>query len=310
MNPVIVITGATGCGKSGIINQLSKDLPIEVINADSRQIYKYLKIGTATPSEKELDRFPHHLFSFLDPRNSWSAGEYASHCKTLINQINNRGKIPIIVGGTFFYIKALWDGLIESITENPEIVEKVNQMNLKEAYDQLQKLDPQRASRISHGDSYRIRKSLISCLILGEPVSSLQKKGGIFDQFRFESFWIDMDRNILYERINKRVEKMFSMGLLAEVTSLIQMGYGKSDPGLKTIGYREILGISEQSGISPGNWNDDLTLQAVSTISMETRHFAKRQLTWFRHEPRLKRIDHVFAVSLISDLIIKKEIKK
>ncbi|MDH4199520.1 MAG: tRNA (adenosine(37)-N6)-dimethylallyltransferase MiaA [Spirochaetia bacterium] len=301
---VIVLTGPTGSGKSSALYGLPENMPIEIINADSRQIYKYMKIGTALPSSFELRRFPHHMFSFLEPSLPFSAGQFAAMSKNLILEIHGRQRIPVIIGGTFFYIRALWDGLIKPVAIAPAIEARVGALSLEEAYNLLQKTDPQRAKKIFMGDEYRVRRSLMICLAANAKISDLEKSGGIYDQYKFHSYYMDMDRKQLYERINQRVLKMFQEGLIAEIYELFEMGYSGKDPAMNSIGYKELLSIKNKYNLQSQTWPESVRGEAISVISKATRNFAKRQLTWFRNENRLKKVDHAHAVSQLSEIIL------
>jgi len=305
MKPVIVLTGPTGSGKSRVVYDLPEKLPIEVINADSRQIYRYMDIGTAMPSRAEMEKFSHHLFSFLDPSQPFSAGQYASLCKEALEKIHARNHIPVIVGGTFFYIKALWDGLLENIPIPPEIKERVGKLSREDAYNLLREIDPHRGAKLFLRDEHRVKRSLELSLSTNSPISSLTKSGGVFANYTFHSFCLDMNRATLYERINERVKLMFDHGLLKEVANLLALGYTVHDPGLNAIGYKEIINMSAHDHLDVKNWTDNMIRQVIEKTSQASRNFAKRQLTWFRHEDRLKRIDPIHAVSLISEIILQ-----
>ncbi|MDH4262709.1 MAG: tRNA (adenosine(37)-N6)-dimethylallyltransferase MiaA [Spirochaetia bacterium] len=305
MKPVIVLTGPTGCGKSHIIYNLPQNLPIEIINADSRQIYRFMKIGTALPDQNEIKRFKHHMFEFLDPSEAFSAGQYIQMCKNIIHEIHLRNNIPVIVGGSFFYIKSLWDGLIENVQINPITRDKVNQLTKEKAHELLCEIDPERGQKLNPSDEHRVKRSLMLVLSTDRRVSQLKKSGEIYSKYDFQSFYIDMDRSVLYEQINKRVMLMFQNGLIDEIKKLTKMGYTIHDPGLNAIGYKEILEISESRNLTLDNWTEEVKQEAVLKISKSTRNFAKRQLTWFRNQDRLKRIDPLYAVSLLSELILQ-----
>ncbi|MES0491359.1 MAG: tRNA (adenosine(37)-N6)-dimethylallyltransferase MiaA [Leptospirales bacterium] len=302
-SPVILITGATASGKSKSIYSLDSSSPIEVVNADSRQIYSQLKIGTALPSDEELARFKHHLFSFIQPTETFSAGRYLKESQKVIQDIIERGKIPVIVGGTFFYIKALWDGLPQIPEIDKSITDDVESMNPEEVLDKLKTVDPESFQRISSNDLYRLRRALSVSLSTGKPLSSYKPVGGIFNEYNFKSFWLDYPREILYERINERTQLMFGQGLIDEIRELISRGYNENTPALTSIGYKEIFDILKETGTAIQDWNVELDKKAIEKISQYTRNFAKRQITWFRGEKRLKRIDQTCLVFQISDIL-------
>jgi len=302
---VIVLTGPTGSGKSGIINALESSLPVEIINADSRQIYKKMSIGTAAPSKEEQAKFPHHLFAFLDPSEKYSAGDYATDSSRIINNILDRKKIPILIGGTFFYIKSLWDGLMEEPEISKESIGIIESMPLEEVRKQLQKVDETSYNNIKPSDIYRNKRALLIYMNGGRPFSAYSRTGGLYDSYDFHSFFIDMPRMLLYERINKRTQEMFKNGLMEEISTLLAQGYGKQTPALCTIGYQEILDFCTDTRTTPAQIDKNSLEKLILLIAQKSRNYAKRQLTWFRNEPRLKTIDHTQAIFLLSDLIEK-----
>ena len=302
---VIVLTGPTGSGKSGIIHALESSLPVEIVNADSRQIYKKMSIGTAAPSKEELARFPHHLFAFLDPAEKYSAGDYARDSLRIINNILERKKIPLIIGGTFFYIKSLWDGLMEEPDISKESIEIIESMPLEEVRKQLQIVDETSYNNIKPSDIYRNKRALLICINGGRPFSVYSRTGGQYDSYNFHSFFIDMPRTLLYERINKRTQEMFKNGLIEEISALLAQGYGKQTPALCTIGYQEVLDFCRDARITPAQIDENSREKLIQLIAQKSRNYAKRQMTWFRNEPRLKTIDHTQAIFLLSDLIEK-----
>ena len=301
--PVIVITGATASGKSRSVYSLESSSTIEIINADSRQIYKHLKIGTALPAEKEMNKFKHHLFSFIEPSQSFSAGTYLKKAGKIIGEITERGNIPVIVGGTFFYIKALWDGLAQIPETEKSVLEHVESLGTQELLDELKIHDPISHERISANDIYRLKRALSVALSSGKPLSSYKPTGGIYNKYDFKSYWLDYPREILYERINQRTQQMFDQGLIAEIQELIEQGYNEKSPALTSIGYREVFDILNESNQTIENWNPALNKKAIETVSQYTRNFAKRQITWFRAEKRLKRIDQTCDVFQLSDIL-------
>lgn len=307
---VVVLTGPTGSGKSKSLFSLPENPPIELINADSRQVYQKLSIGTDIPTKEELERYPSHLYGFLDPKERYSAGNFLKDVTRLIPEILNRGNTPVIVGGTFFYIKTMYDGLIEEPEISIELQQKIEQMPLGKVRDRLREVDPANFEKIKEGDDYRNRRALLIFEASGRPYSSFQKKSGLYNHYQFESFYIDMPREMLYERINQRVKMMFQNGLLAEIQGLLDEGFSPELPGLLTIGYKEVLDIFTETGIQPGRFTPELAQKATALISLHSRRYAKRQLTWFRHEKRLKTIDHTQTLSLLSDIIQNTPVKK
>lgn len=300
---VLVLTGPTGSGKTEILKKLSAIYPIEVISADSRQIYRNMQIGTAAPDESTRKTLRHHLVQFKNPDESFSSGEFINLAGNLIKQIIDRKKIPVISGGTFFYIRSLWDGLIREPDISNEIKEKISHMNDSDARLLLKEKDFQSYKKINANDSYRIKRALMVTLASPIPFSKIEKEPGIYNDYSFHSFFIHLDRDFLYLRINKRTREMLYSGIIDETMKLIQSGYQTHTPGLRTIGYHEILNKAIEMG-SPAKTESLIeSLQKIShssqyidelyqEISQKTRNYAKRQLTWFRNEARLKSIDH------------------
>lgn len=290
MPRVIVLTGPTGVGKTAVLESLEA-APFEIVNCDSRQIYAKMEIGTDLPPASLQQRFPHHLYGWLDPSQKYSAGRFVKDAKNLIEKIHQRGKIPLLCGGTFFYVKALWDGIIEEPQIESEVLAKVEAMTNQEARARLQEVDPLGCQKIEANDVYRNKRALMVYLSAGRPISTFQRKGGLYTQFDFQSYYLDDHRDAIYQRINLRVQKMFEAGFLDEVQRLKQEGYNADSPGLRTIGYKEALKMERTHG-EMEHWSEEIINNLIKEISQSTRRYAKRQLTWFRHEKRLKRIDH------------------
>ncbi|MDH5717168.1 MAG: tRNA (adenosine(37)-N6)-dimethylallyltransferase MiaA [Spirochaetia bacterium] len=306
--PVFVITGPTGVGKTEIIENLPADLPIEIISADSRQVYKEIKIGTALPSDEVRNKFPHHLLEFLSLKKQFSAGQFAKEALKLIQEIHEKNKIPIVVGGTFFYIRSLWDGLLKE-PEVPVILKnEVENMTYREAWEELSKLDPISAENIGKNDVYRIKRALLVTMASEQPFSTHIRQGGIYNTYNFSGWWIDLPREELYSKIDKRVKEMFNNGLLNEIDSLLEKKYTSVDPGLRTIGYREILRFYENLNPKPSSVTKilpEVIANLIDIISISTRRFAKRQMTWFRNDSRIKQINKKDALSEIVESIKK-----
>jgi len=290
---VIIVTGATGIGKSKIIYELPTNSHVEIVNFDSRQVYQNFNIGTAMPSQQELKKFKHHLYGFLDPKERYSAGMFCKSAKQIIPEIIQRENTPILVGGTFFYIKALWDGLIEEPNISTSITEEIAGMSTEQAFKKLDEISgsSEEIKKISKNDDYRIRRALSVRMATGNPISELHKKGGIFKEYNFESYWIDSERPALYDKINTRTASMMESGLINEILNLIEAGFDQSTAAMKSIGYSEFWKICENNDLKPQNWQNKHTEELIEVVSQHSRNYAKRQLTWFRNEKRLKRID-------------------
>jgi len=284
---VLVVTGPTAAGKTSIGIELAKRLNGEIISADSRQVYKLMDIGTAKPSLEERREIPHHLIDISFPDQTYSAGLFAKDAHTLIEQILNRGKMPIIVGGTGLYLKVLMQGIFSGPGADQMIREKLNQeveqYGLHKVYERLQELDPVAAAKISPKDRIRIIRALEIYELTGKPISSWQSTDEqSYPRFKFICFGINLSRKKLYERINLRVDKIMEKGFLDEVKNIHQLGYSFDWPALRTFGYLDMLDyLQGRIGL------DD----ATEKFKRKTRNFAKRQLTWFRHQLELAWIE-------------------
>jgi len=283
---LLIITGPTATGKTRIGIELAKRLEGEIISADSRQVYKLLEIGTAKPSRDEREEAVHHLIDIVFPDQTYSAGVFARDARAKIEQLLNRGKLPIIVGGTGLYLKALTKGLFQGPAADPELRKRLNQeaeqYGSHNLYKKLQELDPVTAGRISAQDRIRIIRALEIYELTGQPISFWHTKDQHSSEYRFMTFGITMNRDTLYQRINARVDRMMQAGFLDEVQNLRNLGYSFQLPALRTFGYMDIL----------HHLQGEVELKvAVEKFKQKTRNFAKRQLTWFRHQRELKWVD-------------------
>ncbi len=256
-------------GKSDLALQLAKALKSYIISADSRQIYKELEIGTAKPSPEDLQAVKHFLVAELDPKQSFSAGEFARKAQEIITQ--RVPQIPIIAGGTGFYCKALLDGL----SDIPKISHEAHQklQNVENIYEKLQEVDPELAQRVHPHDTSRIERGLLVYFSCQKPLSSFWKQkreSSAYEQF---SILLTRDRKELYARIDQRLETMLSAGLLEEISLLLAKGYSWSDPGLNTVGYKEF---------QPYFQKQKPLEECLAKAKQDSRNFAKRQLTWYR----------------------------
>ncbi|MFN3691477.1 MAG: tRNA (adenosine(37)-N6)-dimethylallyltransferase MiaA [Fervidobacterium sp.] len=271
----IIISGPTGVGKTDFAVKLSEKLPIEVISMDSRQIYKYMDIGTAKPDPYQLMILKHHMIDIIEPNEYYNAFLYQEQAKQVEKEILNRGKIPIYVGGTGLYIDALIKGFFEGVPRDENIRRELSKLNEEEPgilRKMLEKFDPEAATKIHPQDIKRTIRALEVYLKTGKRISELQTqdKQGLREDFIL--IVLDMDRKELYERINLRVDKMIEHGLVDEVKELVER-YGKEIESFKTIGYREIIDYLE------GLYNLG---SAIHLIKKHTRNYARRQLIYLR----------------------------
>lgn len=277
MIPVITIEGATASGKSALAIVLAEALNTEIISADSRQVYRYLDIGTAKVTKEEQKRVKHHLIDIINPDETYNAGAFVKDASIIIEKLHSEGKIPVICGGTGLYIKALLKGLF-SLPPLPQEIRQNLKQRLKEEglaalYAELKSLDPLFADKISENDTQRILRGLEVAIGTGIPLSEhwqKQKSSCKYNAFRI---LIDIPRPELYQRINQRIEKMLAQGLLAEIENLFALGYDENSPGLNCLGYKEFLPyFKKEAGLE----------ECILLAAQHQRNYAKRQVTWYR----------------------------
>ena len=277
---VVVILGPTCVGKSQVSLKLADILNGEIVSFDSRQIYRYMDIGTAKPTKEERERIPHHFIDRISPDERFTAADYGRESKQAIRQIVKRNKQPIVVGGSGLYLRALTEGFFKG----PKADERIRRKLMREAQEfgephlfrRLTTVDPEAAGRIHPHDLVRIVRALEVHEITGKPISLLQRQGD-YEPFPmpFVRIGLNIEREELYQRIERRVEDMISGGLVEEVEMLKERGFSPKLKALKTVGYQELFAYLE----------GEVDLEtAVENIKLNTRHYAKRQLTWFRHD--------------------------
>lgn len=262
------------------------DSRFEVISADSMDVYKNMDIGTAKPDKSLLEHITHHLINIVDPDRQFNAGEFVEKAGQSVKDILNRRKIPLIVGGTAFYIRNFIFGMPDSPRSNKKIREnlykKLKKYGLKRLYDRLATIDPDYARKIGERDQLRIIRALEIYEATGLPVSSYNVPDRLDSRYAFLLLGLFRPREDLNARINERVDVMFNRGLVKEVKELIRAGYTFSDPGMKGIGYRE-FGIMRTGCLSYNNVRE--------MIKAHTRQYAKRQMTFFKAFPEVNWID-------------------
>ncbi len=272
---IIIICGPTASGKTALAVECAKLLNSEVISADSMYIYKGLNIGTAKPTVEEMQGVKHHVIDVVEPNETFTVSDYKNIAKPIIDNLISQNKIPIICGGTGFYINSiLYDLSYGNGQGNPEIREKYKRLAIEHGnqyvYDILQKYDPKSAKKLHFNDLKRVIRAL-------EIYESGIKKSDICDEpkpnYNYSAYSVDYDRETLYDRINKRVDLMVNLGLIEEIKSLLNSGISKDNQCMQAIGYKEILDYLD------GNCN---LSQAIETIKLNTRHYAKRQITFFK----------------------------
>lgn len=281
--PVLVVCGPTASGKTAVGVELALRLGGEVVSADSMQIYKGLAISTAKPSPEEMKGVPHHLMDFLPPDEPFSVADYVKMARECISDIHNRGKLPIIVGGTGLYINSLIDNIsFDHIVSDDSLRKKLEaeaaEMGREHMHEKLRSLDPQAAEKIHPNNVIRVIRAIEMCMLSGR-TGSENREESRKTRSPYEPCMIGLtcfDRQVLYDRINRRVDKMFEDGLEAEVRAVYEKY--KLRTAFNAIGFKEMIPYFE---------GECSLEEAADKIKQESRHYAKRQLTWFRRDVRI-----------------------
>jgi len=280
---IIIVCGPTASGKSELAVRLAQRMDGEIVNADSMQIYRGMDIGTAKPDLAERAGIPHHLIDLVEPGQPFSAADFAEAARQAISAINARGRRPVIVGGTGLYIRALLHGLVDSPSGDDQVRRDLHnearERGNQALFAELLQVDPELAQRIHPNNLVRIIRGLEVFRLTGIPLSRHQLEHGFSGQ-HYDSLQIGIrvDRRELYARIEARVDRMLAGGLLAEVQGLLDQGYGPEQKAMNSIGYKET------AAFLAGEYSLD---EAVRLIKRNTRHYAKRQLTWFNSIPEI-----------------------
>lgn len=281
MKDLIVLTGPTAVGKTSLSISLAKAVGGEIISADSMQVYKHMNIGTAKITEEEMCGVPHFLIDELEPDEEFNVTVFKNKVMKYIEEIRKRGHIPIIVGGTGFYIQSvIYDINFSEYGDDSEVRRKYEEMaetlGITELHKKLSEADKDYADSVSENNVKKVVRALAFYEMTGEKLSAHNKKERErTSPFDFAYFVLTMERKKLYERIDHRVDLMFEMGLADEVKSLMARGYNKSMVSMQGIGYKEVIDyLNGETSLS----------ECMDIIKRDTRHFAKRQLTWFKRE--------------------------
>ena len=282
---LLVLLGPTAIGKTDVSINLAKEIKGEIISADSMQIYKYMDIGSAKVTEEEMQGVEHHLVDILYPDEEFTVANYKSRAKELITKINNKNKIPIIAGGTGLYINSLvYDLNFTKVAANEDFrsrLEAIAEVKGNEyLHQELAKIDEESSLKISPNDQKRVIRALEIYEVTGKTMSEYNKDfRKPIEDYNLVMIGLNMDRTKLYERINLRVDIMIENGLVDEVRSILSKGYSKDLVSMQGIGYKEVIMYLE----------DELTLEeSIELIKKKSRNYAKRQLTWFRRDYRIK----------------------
>lgn len=297
---VLLIVGPTAVGKTEVSLQLAKLLDSEIVSADSRQVYKYMDIGTAKPTQEQRRQVPHHFIDIKHPDEYYSSGEYGREARDCVDEIFDRGKQPIVVGGSGLYIRALVDGFFEpkvsDVNIKSDLKKQAADKGLSAMYERLKSVDPVTANRLHATDTQRILRALEVFEITGQPFSRFLENKPEPASFHPVFCGLSLDRHQLYSRIESRVDRMFAGGFLDEVKELKSRGYDSNLNALQTVGYKEaFLFLGGKIGFA----------EMVQLIKQKSRNYAKRQLTWFRKDERIHWLD---LNSFKSDLELAKYI--
>jgi len=283
---LVIILGPTACGKTELSLFLAHSLDGEIISGDSMQVYRGMDIGTAKIRPYEMVGIPHHLIDIRDPHEGYSVADFQQMAKELIEKINLRGRIPIIVGGTGLYINSLIDPyyFLSETAADPDfraaMLDELKQIGNEAMHERLMAIDPDAALKIHPNDSRRIIRALEVYHQTGLTFSQINQEGqkNLPPDYQLSMIGLTMDRQDIYDRINARVEIMVEDGLVEEVRGLLDAGYSKEEYVMQGLGYRQIIPYLE----------GEISLEeAIENLKRDTRHFAKRQLTWFKRDQRI-----------------------
>ena len=280
---MLVIVGPTGVGKTAVALKLAKILKGEIVSIDSRQIYKFLDIGTAKPTKEERKEVPQHLIDIINPDEEFSVADFKKEAEKKIQALKKRKILPVLVGGSPLYIKAVIDGLFigPGKKENlrKELKEEADKFGNEYLYQKLKKVDPESANKLHPNNLRRIIRALEIFTLTGKPISDHQKKtNSAFKGQKIVIIGLQKEREVLYKRINERVDEMIGKGLIEEVKRLLRRGYQESLNSLQGLGYKEIIGYLKE------RYNRE---EAIRLLKRNTRRFAKRQIAWFKKDKRI-----------------------
>ena len=286
---IVCVVGPTACGKTTLGVLLAKQFHGEVASADSMQIYRGMTIGTAAPTEKEMDGVPHHMVAVADPAEQWSAARYAETAIPIIDDILARGKLPVLVGGTGLWLDAVVKGHGFAGGHAGGEVRKTLQKRLEAEgieplLEELRQVDPETAKRLHPADEKRILRALEVYLETGKTISAHNAETKDLPP-RYDAIWIGLrfaDREDMKALIDRRVDKMAEEGLVEEVRALLESGLPRNATALQAIGYKEFLGVLEGTATEA---------EALAEVKLRSRQYAKRQLTWLRRNPAIHWIE-------------------
>ena len=281
------IVGPTGAGKSALAIAVAERLNGEIINADSRQFYRGMDLGTAKPSADDRARVPHHLIDVRDPGEPLDVAEFAGLARDAIADIAARGRNPIVVGGSGLYLRVIRGGIFRGPAASAKIRGRLariaSDQGVEYLHRRLRDIDPEAANRIGVNDLYRIVRAIEVFELTGETISAHQRRHQFADAgYDTLTVGVEVERKKLYEAIDRRFDQMMAAGLVEEVRSLIQAGHSPEKPPLSTIGYKQIAAYLR---------GEVALADAIALAKQESRRLAKRQMTWFRRDPEIVWVD-------------------
>jgi tRNA dimethylallyltransferase len=298
---LVVIVGPTASGKTDLAVRLAERLDGEIINADSMQVYRGMDIGTAKPSSELRLRVPHHLIDIVEPDINFSASDFRREAEQAIADITGRGKKVFVVGGTGLYIRALLQGLVDSPSGagivRSELEERANREGNMSLLAELAQVDPASAAKLHINDRVRIIRALEVYRLTGNPVSRQRSEHGFTgNYYSTMKIGLEVERRELYERIERRVDLMFGLGLVAEVEGLLARGIDSTAKALRSIGYRQVCAYL--GGAYPLE-------EAVMLMKRDTRRYAKRQMTWFKNDKEINWVEYSDNFARICNHVIE-----
>ncbi len=284
---IVCVVGPTASGKTAYAIEIAKQRDGEIVSCDSMQIYRYMNIGTAKATDEEQKEVPHHMIDFVHPNTDYSVADYAEDAKKCIEDILKRGKLPVICGGTGLYLDAVVKGIEFSEEKRDDAYREylwsvAENQGADAVFGLLKEKDPVEAEKVHPNNVKRVIRALEICKTTGMTKTEADKLAVVGSQYNAELIGLLMDREHLYERINKRVDIMMEQGLIEEVKALLDMGIRRDSTAMQAIGYKEIV----------THLDGNCTLkEAIDKIKQESRRYAKRQMTWFKRNPDINWIE-------------------
>ncbi len=283
LKKIIAVVGPTASGKTALAIEIAKRVNGEVVSCDSMQIYRHMNIGTAKPTPEEQQAVPHHMIDIVEPCENFNVADFTAAARECIDSLHQRGKVPVLAGGTGLYVDSIIENIVfPDIGQAPEFCSEMAKLAETEGNEAVHLLlkarDPEAAEKIHPNNLRRVIRALEVCRLTGKTFTEYSREARREAAYDALIFGIDAEREVLYDRINRRVDKMIDEGLENEVRMLCEMGIGRDTTAMQAIGYKELLDCFD------GKVTFD---EATEKIKMESRRYAKRQMTWFRRNPNI-----------------------